>query len=152
MRLKFEPTTREHAEVIASDLRREDYLELMYSSGNPRVSTVLSAVSSDYAWTGMDSEGPVCIFGVMEQTPDIGVPWMLGVTRFTQYRKDILVRGREYVGLMKKLYPYLHNFVHQDNVESIRWLEAMGFSLGRVFPQYGVGRQPFIHFYLDSHV
>ena len=150
-RLRFWPATRRDAEYIAGNLRDSDWIELSYSSGDPAGATVYSAMTSEMCWVGVTPKDvPVCIFGVAELSSDIGSPWMVGTPELMQYRRDMLTEGKRYSRLMNKMYPFLTNYVYYHNVDTIRWLKACGYTIGSLEPHYGVGQQPFFHFYRSA--
>ncbi len=71
---------------------------------------------------------PCAMFGVTEtQTVGHGIPWMLGSDRMLQIPRDLMVQGLYWIDHLNNLFPFLQNFVSEENLVSIRWLEKMRF-------------------------
>lgn len=70
---------------------------------------------------------------------------MLGTDLMMKHRKVIMRESYRYAKIIDLLYPRQINFVHAANTASIRWLKALGFTLGDTY-DYGPFNQPFIHF------
>jgi hypothetical protein len=81
-----------------------------------------------------------------------GIPWMLGAPEMVRYSKMLVKDALVYLEQKMKEYPLLFNFVHVHNTSSILWLHRLGFRFGQLFPEYGIGKQPFILFYRHRNV
>jgi hypothetical protein len=72
---------------------------------------------------------PEFIFGVSAtDSPDIGTPWLLGTTDFVITKEWLKMCKYKIFPQMDGTFPILKNYVHKDNVESIRWLKWLGFT------------------------
>lgn len=127
----FRPATDEDAAYVGVHLRESDRLEVLRSSGNaPSEAPLKGLRGSIIAWTMVCPEGrPLAVFGVApDARENAGVVWLLGTPEVSRFARTLVRAGRYYVGLMNKLFPVLHNCVDAENVSSLRWLEALGFS------------------------
>jgi len=74
----------------------------------------------------------LCIFGVANISilGSYGAPWLLGTDKLFDHSRDLLVHSRHILGIMTQNYAYLHNIVWDKNIRSIRYLKALGFTVG----------------------
>lgn len=81
------------------------------------------------AWTIMEGDTPIGMFGVSSGSilSNIGIPWLLGTDAMLKIRRQFVRESIQYLNEMLVLYPRLVNFIHIDNVASLRWLRWMGF-------------------------
>ena len=77
----------------------------------------------------MDGDTPIGMFGVSSPSilANIGTPWLLGTDEMLNIRHQFIRESMQYLDHMFALYPRLVNFIHIDNVASLRWLTWMGF-------------------------
>ena len=114
-------------------------------------------LSGENCWIGFNGHTPFGIWGVapMEKsegfTLPMGSPWFLGTNTMEETKMVIAKRSRFYIDEFFKTYDFLLNYVHEENVTSIKWLEWMGFSLTRPEP-YGPYQAPFRMFVMNKDV
>lgn len=87
---------------------------------------------------------PFAIFGVMEDpaNENMGVVWFLA-TSATVLPLAVMQEAPAWLNHWSRLYPDgLHNIVDSRNTSHVRWMELLGFHLGRRFDLRGV---EFIH-------
>lgn len=92
---------------------------------------------------------PIGIFGIGPSgIPTIGTVWFLGT-------EGIERGGRALTRLASKViheacesgpWPVLHNYVMEDNIVHVRWLERLGFVIVARHPKWGHARIPFLEF------
>ncbi len=80
----------------------------------------------------------------------IGIPWLLGSPEVTRFGKHLVGGAKRWVLEMESKYPVLVNMVHAENTLAIKWLQHIGFTLGPLYPEWGVGKAPFYQFYRHS--
>ena len=120
---------------IAENLRHDDRLELLLSFNCPAQEVVRESWAQSHIVRGMATDdGVACgLCGVVGQRI-----WMLGTDRLTETRKarwQLCVEGRKWVdSCLEELQAPLFNQVYSKNVESIRWLKYLGFTVERPRP------------------
>jgi hypothetical protein len=130
-------------------LRKADKHELKVSCGfGPITALTLSLNASDAAYVAVDEVGePIIMFGVVNAGQAfVGVPWMLGSKGIYQHIRQLQAECRQWVDVVHKDYSLLFNYVHAENPKAIRWLQWMGFTMVRLVPEFGVGKEPFYEF------
>ena len=135
--------------LLGPRLRDADKYELKVSCGfGPVTALTKSLESSDAAYVAVDGEGePILMFGVVNALEDfIGVPWMLGSKGIYKHTRQLKAECKQWLGVVHQDYDLLFNYVHAENPKAIRWLQWMGFTMVRLVPEYGVGKQPFYEF------
>lgn len=122
--------TFEHIEPIAANMREADVTEVWLSAHLTPHQAILDGFSmSVKAWTIMDGDTPIGMFGVSSVSVlgTMGVPWLLGTDGMLKIKRKFIRESMQYLDECHKLYPQLVNFVHAGNVQSLRWLTWMGF-------------------------
>ena len=131
-------------------MRPADALEVRLSSGaTPREAVFRSVDSSPVVKVvALLDEDPVAVFGVGATSllSERGSPWLLGTSRLALCRRELAARSRAIVCEMAGRYRLLENYVHADNVTSVRWLASCGFRLEPAAP-YGVAGALFHRFW-----
>lgn len=138
------PSTLEHVEAIASDMRPEDIEELKASTMmSPCRALKMAMEQSAACWTGTADGVPACMFGVCPVgffEPEKGRPWLLSSRLLDHYAVTFIKLNRECVEQMLNRFPVLENFVSARNRRAVRWLKWLGFCLSPAVPmgRYGV--------------
>lgn len=153
---KIQPATIQHAEYIASRVRRADREELWASHMmTPLRAMHIGIKSSEFCVTGLDDEEPVVMWGVNRPcllSHRHGVPWMVATEKLDQ--KDVMVaflrRCREPLLVFMKEFDILENYVDERNTRAIRWLQYMGFDVSETSEPYGLLGLPFRRFEMRS--
>lgn len=144
----LEPTTREHIEIVAANMREADRLEIWATAHHtPLQALTVSASATEYPLTGLADGEPRCIFGIAKSSllSRDGSPWLLGHEYLPQHAKAFLRMSRAWVEEERMLYRNLVNYVDARNDQSIRWIKWLGFELEEAKP-YGVDKIPFHKF------
>jgi hypothetical protein len=131
--------TRQHAEILATIMRKEDADEYMAVSGHKAYPMMIEAIkSSDVSYTGLFEGQPICMFGVVNESLIFkrGLVWFVGSSKLDDHPIGFLRRAKK--GLMKMLseYDILENYVDARYTKCIKWLKWMGFSVSD-FPEKG---------------
>jgi hypothetical protein len=147
--IQWVPAERAHIRHIASNMRPADCAEAWATALlSPQAALEQSLAVSVQAWTGLADGVPYCMFGVATSaSPDVGVPWLLGTADLERNAIAFLRRNHGFVDAMLERFPRLINHVDARNRTSIRWLQWIGFTIGRPQP-YGPFAMPFHPFEL----
>jgi len=132
MRVEIREARQEDIAALAERMREADRQEVQASHGHTADEALTSSLAaSTVAWTGLINGEPICMFGVgpISILAGRGAPWMLGTDLIEKSPKTFLRRCRPCVSRMLSVYPYLENYVHEQNSVSIKWLRWLGFTL-----------------------
>ena len=142
------PATVADCRALFPLLRECDRREIELATGDSTVQVLLDSLeSSEEAWVGIGDQGELLgIYGVA-RIGDMGGPWMLATPDVYRYSKELVRDGREWVKGILPRYSMLFNFVHEDNTRSIAWLRKLGFTIGKLVPEYGAAKAPFYLFH-----
>ncbi len=144
----------DHIAPIADKMREADVLEVWLAAHSlPEKALTDSLETSVKAWTITGDGAPIGMFGVCSANilGQIGIPWLLGTDDMLKITRQFLRQSRDYVDQMNSLYPHLINFVHVDNIVSLRWLMWCGFVFDGPFP-YGPDKADFFKFQRFANV
>ncbi len=120
----------DHIEPIASNMREADVLEIWLLGHKMPIESMQNGFKlSVKSWTIMEAGTPIGMFGVSSLSilGNIGIPWLIGTDEMLKIRRQFVRESMTYLAEVLRLYPFLTNFVHVDNVASLRWLSWMGF-------------------------
>jgi hypothetical protein len=150
MSVQYRMANADDAAALYQRLREADRRELELSSGPDVLLTLTRSVdASEVCMCAEDEEGIVCIWGIA-RTPEGGSVWMLGADSLQKYQRLLVSDTKPWVHQMLPHYGLLGNYVHAENTKSIRWLKMLGFTFLPEIPDYGVGKAPFLPFYLQD--
>ena len=150
--VEFVRPTEELILAAARTMRPADVREvwLSHHDGPERALRSSVAASPRLCAAMVAPEGPVCLFGVGSLLlSGRGSPWLLGTELMARYRREVAVRSRPAVAYMRRRWRTLENWVHADNIVSVRWLEACGFTLEDPAP-FGPEGAPFRRFWMQG--
>ncbi len=84
----------------------------------------------------MADEIPLAVFGVARNSMLSlrGSPWLIGSTPIAFYGRDVARLSRPMVNYLRGGYTVLENWVHADNMVSVRWLKGCGFTIDPAEP------------------
>lgn len=143
--MRWAEPTPGRLERIAAALREQDRIEVMASDGLTPSEAVLSSWRcSDVCRCILGDDGQeVGVCGVNGETI-----WLLGTAGLTStrsHRIQLVRRGRRWVDELLETRPRLGNWVFAANVESVRWLRSLGFTVHPPIP-YGPSARLFSYF------
>jgi hypothetical protein len=148
--IKLCPATAKHVEAVAANLRHSDDLECRYAYGISGAEALREAVRvSNIVHSICAEDGEALgVCGVNDT-----VVWLLATDALMatpQRRRALALQGRRWIDkLLKDMeaagdHPMLQNWLLAANVESVRWLRAMGFHIQNAHP-IGPSLQLFCH-------
>lgn len=147
-------TTLEHCVDVSLNMREADVREVFASSGTNPLTTLLRArrLSQEHCYTVFLEDTPVGIFGVSRLNENIGVPWLLGTDELTSDKIEFYKKSKELLSTFMDDFKVLINYVDQRNTKSIKWLQALGFTLGNLVENFGYTKEPFYEFVKVQYV
>jgi hypothetical protein len=131
---------------VAERMRGEDRREVWASHHmTPLQALDVSVRTSSMLYVVALRECPVVVFGcapVSLLSDRKGIPWLLATEEFLRVRVPFLRYGGRVVGLMRRRFEILENWVDARNVVSLSWCERVGFEVHPARP-YGAEGLPF---------
>jgi hypothetical protein len=146
--VRFVKPTTELIEFVAANMRVDDRIEVYASHGHTPIEALTNGVSrSKLCSVALINDEPCAVFGLVVENilTGFGVPWLLGTDLIFKHRRVFIEHTRSGVDEMLQLCPRLSNWVHCDNIKSIRWLSSMGFSFSEPLPT-GINGEMFMQF------
>ena len=145
------PAQQHHVQRMADCMRPADAEEIRLSHGHTPFESLSHALSLSPESVLCETIGgdPICMYGVAPMAGQIGCPWLLGTPLMTKHSHFIARESLRHIKTMRKNVFRLENWVHCDNIDSIKWLKWLGFTLHEAIP-FGVGRALFHHFTMEG--
>ena len=145
------------AAIIAPLLREADKREIKSSSGfSPEMALKMSYSQSDETSIACRPDGsPLAIFGIgpNHNSPEVGIPWMVGTDEMTKYSIPLVRDARKWVERHLNTYTILTNYVDSRNIVHLKWLRHIGFTIDETPKYVGVDKAvPFFQFYRSKNV
>ena len=140
------PAKPSHVGTLARRLREIDKLECQIMGHTPKEALRTGLLGSTIAWTVMIDGQPEAMMGAtpISFVEGRGRAWLL-MTDVAQRHAVTLVRlGRIYTEALHRHFPILENFIHADNVRTIRYLSRLGYAIGSVDVIRGHAMRPFV--------
>jgi hypothetical protein len=143
--------TEEMVEAIIPQLRDTDVAEISALSAYPVAETVRRSYRDGQpeVKVALDDEGEiVALFGVgiVSALGRVGAPWLIGTHRMNEHARELIAVSREYLQeALAADFDVLRNIVWAANRRSIRYLQAVGFTIGPMYvhPYTGAVYRPF---------
>lgn len=127
------------AEALFDNLRPADMAECV-AYGVPDICEAIrdSVKRSMLCWTVFIDGELAAIMGAsaINFIGGVGSPWMLGTPVLDRNARILMRETPDYIARMLRAFPHLCNFVHAENVTSVRWLRRLGFTVHHPEP-YG---------------
>lgn len=133
------------AEHLAQHLRPADAREVRaYGHTDPVHACQRSVAHSVLCWSAFIDGELAAILGCapVSVVSGIGSPWMLGTPVLDAHARVLVRVTPGYIAKMLKAFPHLVNYVHVENVTSVRWLRRLGFTVHAAQP-FGALGEPF---------
>lgn len=127
------------SEHIAGNMHCLDILELSHSNPEytPYDALELSVRSSLLCWTATWDDVPAVMFGVCPtEDSGIGRAWLLNDNRKPEYAKSFMKFSKEYIEKMQEPFEIIFNHVWEGHIESLLWLDWLGFVKKQSIPNY----------------
>lgn len=141
--------------AVAENMRQCDRAEIWLSHRHVPIDGLKRsiAISRNDCYAAVADGVPLAVFGVAAPslTSLTGSPWMLGSDSFNLYRKEIAAASRPMINYLRGGYTLLENWVHSDNMTSVRWLRSCGFTVEAAEP-YGPFGAYFHHFWMTGEL
>lgn len=140
------PARPQHTGTLARRMRSIDVLECHIMGHTPKEALRTGLLGSTIAWTVMIDGRPEAMMGAtpISFIEGRGRPWLL-MTDVAATKAVTLVRlGRIYTEALHRHYPILENWVHPDNIKTIRYLSRLGYAVGAVDVIRGHPMRPFV--------
>ena len=153
----IEPTTSEHLDELALNMRESDLQEITcISNRGVRATLALSAELSSWVSTCLVDGAVAAVWGVAPRwaenpRDDFAVPWMLGTPLTNAHPKTLVSESKRQLRLMLNDYDHLQQWVDIRNTASVRWLKHLGFTFGEAKP-YGMAGELFYPFWYKNNV
>ena len=144
--------TEEHVAAMAPHLRDADREEILISTRmTPAESLHYSMTMSPIAYTALEGDTPICMFGAGTANPlsFTGSPWLLATDDLDRWGFQLGKLCRRYVVEMFDRFDYLCNYVDERNTKAVRWLEWIGFTIHDAAP-HGPYGMPFHKFDMEA--
>lgn len=140
-------------EMVASKLRTEDSNTIKWMTDlSNKEGMRMTCKASLESYTIVIDGIPEGMFGVAGKN-NIGQPWLLmsdWMDRYPHLRREFLVECRRVIEMIQPRYAKLFNFVSQEHVEHIKWLEWLGFKIQDLYPEFGPHKKPFFYFEMEN--
>lgn len=127
--LRVRKTRPEDIAQVARKIRKEDLREIISAHGVSALEALKqSAARSQYVFTAMRGNVPVCIFGLAPESFLGGraLLWLLGATDIATCKTAYYKTCKKWVALFLKKYPVLYNAVDYRYLAAIKWLRKLG--------------------------
>lgn len=146
-------TTADHLIHIADNLRDEDVAELAAKGPGSSDEKLANAVDlSESVWTLMLHGVPVAVMGLaVDNAGRFGSPWLLGTREIDDHPRAFVRVTRDLLRAQLHRVPYFINMVYSGSKRSIRFLKAVGFTIGDPM-EYGTEGKLFHPFWMIRDV
>lgn len=124
MGIRIVKAETEHLRPLALCLREADRREIKYQGGYSPIRALRHSLEASIeAWTAVDDEGPVAMFGYGDYSPLSyhGVFWMLGAERVRLYPRAFVKFGPVFIDEMLRHIESAENFIMDYNVLALRF-------------------------------
>lgn len=129
MKTEIRPAVADDIPAIAANARAADVQEMAVLGLTVERALQGGMQVSDWSYTGLVDDVPVCMFGVAPRSvlTGEGIPWMLGTNGLEPAQVPFLRLCRPVVTAMQAAYPRLANVIDARNTVAMRWLRWLGF-------------------------
>lgn len=150
--LDFNMTTDDDIKFVADNMRDFDVAEVLAAGSESVHQSLVDSVELSKTAVAVSHDGvTILIFGLVKPSliSKSGVIWMLGANQSLNYKRELMVYTRRVIKEMLNECDELYNYVHDENKVSIKWLKALGFTMGEPEP-YGPYDALFRRFYMKK--
>jgi len=143
------PARIAHVERIAPRVRKVDVDEVYSATGQEIQPALENAVLTDgIHFTWMVDGRPEAMFGcsACDKMWQSGSPWLIGTDEIETYATEVLRQSKKFTEFFRKYFDLLENYVHADNITSIKWLRHCGYIVDEPVP-HGLHSDLFHHFH-----
>lgn len=149
--VRFAPASQDAAERVAQRLRPSDVDEIQaaHGLGADVGAVVMASVElSDAPMAAWAGDEPIALLGCAPcgtLLGGFGAPWLLGTPACAGFPRVFVGAGRTFVAGWLRRHGRLSNHVDARNLDSVRWLRAIGFDVAAPAP-FGAMGMPFHRF------
>jgi hypothetical protein len=133
---------------LAGRLRPADAAEALAATGESPYDALRRSINSS-AEVGcvLDDCRIIAAWGLTLHGPGTASPWMVASPEVALYPFQLVRVTRKRINLWSAQHTLLFNYVSESNSSIIPWLEAIGFTIGPIIPEFGVSKTPFYRFF-----
>ena len=135
---------------IAHRMREADVKEIWASHRTTPYKALLNGIKAEGScWTIFGDGTPEAMIGIVRMSllSNKGYAWMLGTDVLTEDKRLFMRLTKELFDDVVEGYNYLENHVSMENRLSLRWIQAMGFTVeDKIIKRNGV---PFKKFFME---
>lgn len=135
---------------LAERMRADDVHEIWASNHVTPQEALEQGMKHSVFCATVENGRPIAMFGVAVEnlSDEKGSVWLLASDDLFKIKKKFLQNSRHFIDIMLEFYPRLENYVHCNNIKSIRWLKMCGAKLES--PElYGVEKEFFQKFVFE---
>lgn len=150
--VEFVKPTPELVEHVAANMRQADQDEIWASSNAlPLPGLIESLRLSHFSSVAVINGEPIAVFGLVitQILGGVGVPWLLGTNAIDKHFRIFVRQAFILVDEMSRKCSTLVNYVHAENLKSVKLLKAVGFTVDEPAP-FGVEGELFHKFYMEK--
>lgn len=150
--INYRQATKADVDELVPNLRSNDVEELLLSCGPKYSEALLTSVDvcEGRAEAAIDPAGNViAILGCskFKGKEGTGIPFMVCSDEVNKYPKHVIRDAKERTRKWNAKYPMLINMVYAGNTKTIKWLEHIGYTIGKRDDSFGYAKASFYAFY-----
>jgi hypothetical protein len=121
------PATQAHAQELAGNLSPESSRGMFGAAAAALIANSMKISRESYAVFIGDEL--LFIWGLREIEPDVARGWFITSNAVAQHPRAFWSASKEIVSGLRAHYRVVYNFIDPQNVLTLRWAEAMGFTI-----------------------
>ena len=116
------------AHYLSANLRDSDVREIWDSDNITPEEALLQGLDQSIFCCTILNGSPLAMFGIVPETVlgNKASIWMLATEGLSKINIKVIRDSKHFIKIMLAYFPYLHNYVSNDNKESIKWLKFCG--------------------------
>jgi len=131
--VEIRQATSGDARFLARNLRATDRKEIRAFTGKDPEEMVRDSFDlSCVAWTIWLSGAPAVLSGLVERSPGVGIPWLVGTESLDfslEVKRALAMNSKEILADYHAKTGFLYNFISEDNMFTVGWLDWLGFEI-----------------------
>ena len=127
---EFRPCKLSDVDVLVNNLRISDIRECALVGASPEMALAVPFMEDGATgFTVTHKDIPIGMCGVtpLDKGMHTGRIWFLGTDMIDEHRLFIYKHSKLILSFLKIDYDFVENFVPQDQIKTIKWLESIGF-------------------------
>lgn len=135
----------EDARRLSLTLRQADRVEIDAATTETPLQVLCRGVETSQPCYAVDLQShPVALFGVVPETGNRGLVWMLAAEELARAGVSVFRQGVVWLDRLQERYPVLHNWVDAGNSVHLQWCLWCGFKIVGVDERHGVKARRFL--------